>query len=122
MPKPRPQSVSLDATSYYHCMSRCVRRAFLCGFDLLSGQSYEHRRKWVEDRILLLGRMFAIDVCAYAVMSNHHHVVLHINKPEALALSDEAVCDRWHQLFTGTALTQKFARKQPLSAAERLAV
>lgn len=71
MPKPRTQQICIDDTPYYHCVSRCVRRAFLCGQDSQSGQSYEHRRDWVEDRLLALANVFAIDVCAFAVMSNH---------------------------------------------------
>jgi hypothetical protein len=122
MPKPRKQLVSLDATPYYHCTSRCVRRAFLCGTDALTGQCYEHRRQWVEDRILELGQVFAIDVCAYAVMSNHHHVVLHVDKPKTLTWSEEEVCERWHRLYSGTPLTQKYLRCEPLSKAELEAV
>ena len=47
MPKPRSQQISLSDTPYYHCVTRCVRRAFLCGEDKVSGQSYEHRRGWI---------------------------------------------------------------------------
>ena len=99
MPRPRKQQISLEATPYYHCTSRCVRRAFLCGLDALTGKDYEYRRQWVEDRILFLGEVFCIDVCAYAVMSNHHHVVLHINMAEAQSLTDLEVCERWHKLY-----------------------
>ena len=122
MPRPRKQLISLDATPYYHCTSRCVRRAFLCGIDPFTQNNYEHRRAWVEERILFLGSIFCIDICAYAVMSNHYHVVLHINKTREAGLNDHQVCQRWHQLFKGTPLTQKFERGEVLSEADSFAV
>lgn len=108
MPKPRKSQISLQDTPYYHCVSRCVRRAFLCGVDKLTGHSYEHRRQWVEDRLLFLGSIFSIDICAFAVMSNHTHVVLHVDREQAINWSESEVLKRWHKLYGGTLLTQRY--------------
>ncbi|MFA0350224.1 transposase, partial [Vibrio sp. 10N.222.55.C6] len=89
MTQARSTQVSLQDTAYYHCISRCVRRAFLCGEDHYSGQNFEHRRVWLVERMRLLSQVFAIDVCAYAIMSNHYHLVLHVNTASAESWSDE---------------------------------
>jgi putative transposase len=47
------QQICLEETSYYHCISRCVRRVFLCGSDELTGHSYEHRREWIVKKLKL---------------------------------------------------------------------
>ena len=108
MPRPRKSLINLSDTSYYHCVSRCVRRAYLCGEDNQTGGSYEHRRQWVEDRLLYLAEVFCIDVCAYAVMSNHTHVVLRINKQKADSLSVKEIIRRWHRLYKGMLLSQRY--------------
>jgi hypothetical protein len=61
MTQARQAQISLEATSYYHCISRCVRRAFLCGEDSLTGENYDHRKQWVVDRLQELTGVFAID-------------------------------------------------------------
>ncbi|WP_298772392.1 transposase [uncultured Shewanella sp.] len=118
MPTSRKAIVSLEDTSFYHCVSRCVRRAYLCGVDDYTGQSYEHRREWVEDRILELADVFAIDICAYAVMSNHLHLVLNVDIYKANSWSELEVAERWHQLFNGTDITQKLTNDVSLEPHE----
>ncbi|SDI53230.1 hypothetical protein SAMN04488540_10218 [Ferrimonas sediminum] len=108
MPTARNQLVSLQDTPFYHCISRCVRRSFLCGVDAYTGINYEHRRGWVEKRLLALSGAFAIEICAFAVMSNHTHVVLHVNTQQAAAWSTLEVLTRWHRLFAGTEVTRRY--------------
>jgi REP element-mobilizing transposase RayT len=118
MPQPRKNQISLIDTPYYHCVSRCVRRSFLCGKDKFTGQSYEHRRGWVEERLLFLSSVFSIGICAYAVMNNHTHVVLCVDKDLADNWSMEEVIKRWHQMYQGTLLSQKYQRGDKLSKGE----
>ncbi|MCG7556165.1 transposase [Pseudoalteromonas sp. Of11M-6] len=115
----RCRQICLSETKYYHCISRCVRQAYLCGQDIATGRSYEHRRDWVEEKLLALKKTFCIDVCAYAVMNNHTHIVLHVDIQKAKRLTDKAIIIRWHKQFKGNWLTHKFIRNEPLSDAER---
>ncbi|MDO6562454.1 transposase, partial [Amphritea sp. 1_MG-2023] len=114
----RNEQISTADTPYYHCIARCVRRAFLCGEDAFSGRSYEHRRQWILDRLTVLDRMFAVDVCAYAIMSNHYHLVLYINQEEAESWPEEEVIRRWLLLFKAPVLIERYQRNQCSSHAE----
>jgi REP element-mobilizing transposase RayT len=118
MARPRKTIVNLDDTPYYHCCARVVRKACLCGMDNTTGENYEHRRQWVDAGILELAVIFAIEICAYAVMSNHLHIVLKVNADKANSWSDKAVLIQWHKGFKGTLLAQKFVKGEDLNGFE----
>lgn len=107
MTKPRSSLVSLSDTPWYHVVCRCVRRAFLCGTDAYSGHSFEHRRGWIVERVKQLAGVFAIDVAAYAVMSNHYHLVVRVDAERAQSWSRGEVLRRWTQLFDGPLAVQQ---------------
>lgn len=118
MTRAREQIISLEATPYYHCISRCVRRAFLCGEDSLTGKNYEHRKAWVIERLRQLVEAFAIDVCAYAVMSNHYHLVLRVDRKLSASWTDAQVIERWAKLYNLPLLVARYTRGEPQSRAE----
>lgn len=96
---PRKDIVDPCEVAAYHCIARCVRRAFLCGADPVSRRSYEHRRKWIRERLDLLARAFAIEVIAYAAMHNHLHTVLQTRPDEAAKWTPQEVARRWLSIF-----------------------
>jgi REP element-mobilizing transposase RayT len=108
---PRSSLISLTDTPWYHVVCRCVRRAFLCGEDHTTGQNFEHRRSWIEERIGQLSSVFAIDVAAYTVMSNHYHVVLRIDDKRVQEWSDYEVLKRWTKIFAGPLFVQRYLDK-----------
>ncbi len=94
----RREIVPSGEVGVYHCVARCVRRAFLCGVDFYSGQDYEHRRDWIRERLEHLASIFAIDICVYTVMSNHLHLVLRTRPDLVPEWSTEEVALRWMRL------------------------
>ncbi|MFM9961859.1 MAG: transposase, partial [Planctomycetaceae bacterium] len=96
---PRMFVLDEEAGGLYHCINRCVRRAFLCGADQVSGKSFEHRREWIRQRLEFLAGEFGIDVLGYAVMSNHLHAILRTRPDVVRDWSDEEVATRWWGLF-----------------------
>lgn len=95
----RKTVVDVHEVGVYHCISRCVRRAFLCGVDDYTGIDYEHRRAWIADRLKELSSIFGVEVFAYAVMSNHSHIVMR-NRPDLVrGWPPEEVAYRWCTLF-----------------------
>jgi hypothetical protein len=82
----------------YHCVSRCVRRAFLCGVDRYSGRNFDHRKLWMQDRLEELAGIFAIDLLGFSIMSNHFHVLARIRPDVVETWSAEEVARRWYQL------------------------
>lgn len=124
MTRPRSELVPEGAAGAYHCVQRCVRRAFLCGVDAYTGRSFEHRKAWVETRIRLIGECFAVAIDAYAVMSNHLHVVLRIDPGVAAGWSDDEIARRWVHLFPprdDTEQAVEFKRLRLLADPDRIA-
>jgi len=114
----RKQQIDLSVTPYYHCVNRCVRRAFLCGKDKHSGKNYEHRRDWIAHKIKDLAKIFAIDVAAYSVMSNHYHIVLRVDQKTAENWNSIEVIEHWNAFFNLPVIISRFLKGECTSPAE----
>jgi putative transposase len=99
MALPRSKYVQEGQEGVYHCFSRCVRRAFLYGFDSLTHRDFSHRKAWLIKRLRHLAAVFGIEVCAYAIMENHYHAILRTRPDIVASWSDLEVATRWSRLF-----------------------
>jgi len=94
----RSKYVQEGEEGVYHCFCRCVRRAFLFGVDAVTNRDYSHRKEWIVERLKFLAGIFAIDVCAYAVMATHSHEILRTRPDIVASWSDWEVASRWLQI------------------------
>ncbi len=117
MTRARNCLIDLTSTSYYHVINRCIRRSFLCGKDKYTGRSYEHRQQWIVERMKLLSEVFSIGIAAYAVMSNHYHIVLHVDKECSTAWTMDEVIARWYRLYHDNLLVDSYIKGETLSPA-----
>jgi hypothetical protein len=81
-----------------HCINRCVRRAYLCGQDPLTGTDYEHRRELIRQRMEFLAGIMGIEVLGYSVMSNHFHCILRSGHDVVATWSDDEIARKWWML------------------------
>jgi REP element-mobilizing transposase RayT len=89
----RAHLVDPSVTRWYHCVTRCVRRAFLLG----DGDT--DRKTWIEDRLRELAGIFSISVGGFTVLDNHWHFLVRLDPDFAAGWSDEEVVRRWGRLF-----------------------
>jgi hypothetical protein len=89
----RSRLVDTSVTRWYHCISRCVRRAYL----LAEGET--DRKQWIEDRLETLAQIFSISVGGFSILDNHLHILLRLDPDVAAAWTDDEVVRRWGALF-----------------------
>ena len=91
----RQSSIDPTQVQIVHVWNRCVRRAFLCGLDPLTGKDFEHRRQWARQRLEHLASIFAIDCITFSIMSNHTHQILRSRPDVVSQWDDRQVAERW---------------------------
>ena len=89
----RAHLVDPAVTRWYHCVTRCVRRAFLLG------EGTHDRKGWIEHRLEELAEIFSVAVAGFAILDNHLHLLVRLDPDVARGWSDEDVVRRWGRLF-----------------------
>jgi len=95
MTTPRHQLIDPEQPLFYHLVSRCVRKSWLCGLDRRTRRDYTHRKIWLIKRLHQLAKAFPVEVHAYAIMSNHFHLVVYYDPRAVEHWSDHEVASRW---------------------------
>jgi len=96
---PRSMCIPEGQDIVVHTYARCVRRAHLYGYDALTNRDFSHRKTWLLKRLRFLATIFSVEVCAYAILHNHYHLVLRILPSLVATWSDRDVAIRWLTLF-----------------------
>ena len=99
----------------FHCVSRCVRRAWLCGVDPLTKRDYSHRRDLIKQRLFALADIFAVGIHSFAVMSNHVHLVIRVEPELTATWADQEVAERGVALHCPAKFTE-IARQNRIDA------
>src|SRR4051794_18145414 len=89
----RAHLVDPAVSRWYHCVTRCARRAFLLG------DKHQDRKTWIEHRLQELAENFAISDGGDSVLNNHLHLLVRLDLDAAQGWSDEEVVRRWGRLF-----------------------
>ncbi|MHC4390101.1 MAG: transposase [Planctomycetota bacterium] len=66
--------------------------------DAQTGRGYKHRKAWVRERLQMLSTVFAVELCSYAVMGNHVHMILRVRPDQSALWTAEELARRWWQL------------------------
>ena len=99
MAKPRHKQIDLENGGFVHLGARCVRQAYICGFDSLTGKDFSHRRTWIEQRLLFLASVFSVEIFGYSILDNHYHLLANFLPTSAKQWSNEEVARRWLRLY-----------------------
>ncbi len=89
----RAHLVDPSVTRWYHCITRCVRRAFLLS------EGPVNRQEWIELRLEELASIFAVAVGGFSIMDNHLHVLVRLDPDVATGWTDDEVVRRWGLLY-----------------------
>ncbi|WP_298775682.1 transposase [uncultured Shewanella sp.] len=123
MTESRKKLIHIESTPYYHIQNHCVRGTYLVTNKDSQKQSSEldlHRAQWFVDRLIQLSGLFCIDICAYAVLNHHYHLVLKVNIDTANHLTTNQLIQRWKQLFKLPPLAIKYTEKTLFTEPEKL--
>jgi len=82
-----------------HTYNRTVRGAFLNGVDKFTGKDFSHRKGIMERRLRFLSKFFSIDVCGYAILSNHYHIIIKGKPDRSAQWSSRQVALNWWWVF-----------------------
>ena len=96
---PRSKLVDQELPMHYHLISRCVRRAWLCGNDKPSKKKFDHRKDWLANRLFHLAQYFAVEIDGFAIMSNHFHLVVYYDPLACYSWDAAEVARRWTEAF-----------------------